>query len=395
VTAFDRVYGGVPRFAAEAPWSARLARRLLAGLAAETETDRFGSAARVQDAAGRAPVVFVCADPEALVPPGSQRRLVEGLAESGFDLLAAVSNESEEEALRCAPGFSYFTASDLEEAAAGIAAAAGGFRASRCSRSPVYAVRRSVLASLPSDLPLREVADAFSRGGHSTGFDSGAYVHRYGPMDASERTDLAEKIPRGARRVLDVGCSRGASAPAIRRRGVEEIYGIEPDAEDAAEAARRYDRVIASKLEDVREPWSGLFDAVLFGDVLEHLADPARALVAVRPWIAAGGRVIASVPNWGNASIIADLLRGRLDYVPYSTISGTHVRFFTRQTAADLFEACGYTVEEISGAEAVFAPSVVELRDRLRRVEGASPDLDVVELLVVAHPRSGGYHPST
>ena len=46
--------------------------------------------------------------------------------------------------------------------------------------------------------------------------------------------------------------------------GVAEIVGIEPDAEDAAEAARAYDRVLAVPLEEISEEFPGRFDAILF-----------------------------------------------------------------------------------------------------------------------------------
>src|SRR5439155_14506700 len=120
-------------------------------------------------------------------------------------------------------------------------------------------------------------------------------------------------------------CSRGATAAALRARGVETIVGIEPDPEDAAAAALAYDRVFADRLEDVGEDLAGQFDAILFGDVLEHLEDPSDALCRVRPWLSERGVVVASVPNAGHWSILDDLLRGRFDYVPYSVLSGTHV----------------------------------------------------------------------
>ena len=121
--------------------------------------------------------------------------------------------------------------------------------------------------------------------------DPGAYLHRYGAMDASPRVDLAALVPSGAAAVLDVGCSRGATAPALRRRGVRFIAGIEPDPEDAAAASEVYDEVLAARLEEVpADRFAGRFDAVLFGDVLEHLEDPSDALVRVRPWLASRGR---------------------------------------------------------------------------------------------------------
>ncbi len=222
------------------------------------------------------------------------------------------------------------------------------------------------------------------------GVGPGAYVHRYGDLGASERADLAERMPAGARSVLDVGCARGASARPLRSRGVEEIVGIEPDAGDARAAAQRYDRVVCSRLEAVRgEEWQGRFDAILFGDVLEHLEDPGLALEQVRPWLSPRGRIVASVPNVGHAAVVGDLLQGRFDYIPYSILSGTHVRFFTRRSLSDLFESCGYAPEEIAGVEPEPTPRVRACAERLAALSPGNADLAVTEFLIVARAYGG------
>ena len=146
--------------------------------------------------------------------------------------------------------------------------------------------------------------------------------------------------------------------------------------------------MLAVRLEDVPHATelSGRFDAILFGDVLEHLVDPSDALVRVRPWLSERGVVVASVPNVGHWSIVDDLIRGRFDYVPYSILSGTHVRFFTRSTLIDLFEASGYRVREIDTQTLPVSPEASKRRDRLARFPGASADLDVTEFIAVADP---------
>ena len=381
---FDVVLGGVPRFTAEAPWAWRLVRRYASLLPAEARTEARGCRPTVGDAAGRAPAVLVVADPEAYLVPLAARRLLAALSEGGADVALPVSNEPWSEEGRTPPPFAYHTPALLEEAAEAVAASQVPARPALAARGAVFAARRDVLDLLPRDLALDELPAEAARQGRKVAWVGDAYLHRYGAMDASARADLAGKVPAGARAVLDVGCSRGATAAVLRQRGVRTVVGIEPDAADAAEASKACDRVLASTLEDVREEFPGAFDAVLFGDVLEHLPDPSAALARVAPWLTPGGVVVASVPNVGHWSIVSDLLDGRFDYVPYSLLSGTHVRLFTRATLADLFEATGYTVLEIEGVSMPPSPKGDAALAALSRLPEASPDLAVVEFLVVA-----------
>ncbi len=380
--------GGVPRFAAEGPWAFRLARRFASQASAKEVLEVRGRRPTVADAGGNAPFVLVWADPEAYLAPAAAHRLIATLdAFADADLVLPVSNESWMEETRRAPAFAYSTPTGLAEAAERAAGCRDLPFSVGCPRSPVFAARRVSLVALPPDLPLDEAPGAISASGGRAVADPGAYLHRYAEMDAQARGDLAAKLPEGARSVLDVGCSRGATAEALRRRGVVRIVGVEPDPGDAAEAARVYDRVLARTLEAVpTDEFAAEFDGVLFGDVLEHLVDPSDALVRVRPWLSPAGVVVASVPNVGNWAIVADLLAGRFDYVPYSILSGTHVRHFTRRTIGDLFEATGFRVESIDTVTLPVSPEDAARLSRLSEWPGASEDLAATEFLVVARP---------
>ncbi|HEX9302874.1 MAG TPA: class I SAM-dependent methyltransferase [Thermoanaerobaculia bacterium] len=344
----------------------------------------------VGDAGGDSPLLLVWADPEAYLAPPAAGHLLETLERfPEAAMVLPVSNEPWTEEIRHAPSFAYSTPSGLLEAAAAVAASAAASFPVASPRSPVFAVRRAALSGLPLDLPLEDAPAAIHESGGRALADPGAYLHRYGEMDAQARDDLAAKLPEGARAVLDVGCSRGATAPALRRRGVARIVGIEPDEDDAVQAGFVYDRVLPRALEAVRpDEFSAEFDAILFGDVLEHLEDPSDALVRVRPWLSLRGVVVASVPNVGNWAIVTDLLAGRFDYIPYSLLSGTHVRHFTRSTIRDLFEATGYRVESVDTVCLPPTPEgAIELA-RLSEYPGASPDLGVLEFVVVARAMS-------
>jgi 2-polyprenyl-3-methyl-5-hydroxy-6-metoxy-1,4-benzoquinol methylase len=387
---FDLIIGGAPRFEAEAPWAWRLIHRYARELPYAVRTEARGRRPAVADARGEAPIVLVQADPEAYLLPEAARRLLAAVSSPGTDLVLPVSNEPWSEEARGSPPFAYHTPALLEEAVRQAASQPDTIlRPATAPRSPVFAVRREVLAGLPDTLALDEVPEEAHRRGHGVFIDPGAYLHRYGDMDGQARADLVARVPPGASSVLDVGCSRGETARLLREAGVTRVVGIEPDAGDAGAAAKLCDRVLTVPLEDVREEFPGQFDAVLFGDVLEHLIDPAAALARVRPWLSSRGVVVASVPNLGHWSVIGDLLEGRFDYVPYSILSGTHVRHFTRRTLHDLFEASGYRIESVETVTFRPSPAGAEKLKRLASIPGASRDLSTAEFLVTARSAGG------
>src|SRR5512143_738492 len=240
---FDLVLGGVARFSGEASWAWRLVRRFARELPARCRVEARGRRVVVSDAAGGAPLVLVQADPEAYLTPAAAFRLLESASGHGADLVVPVSNEPWSEQARGAPAFAYQTPSLLERVAMQAALCESPPAPATDLDSPVYAVQRSVLAGLPPDLPLDEVPAAAARAGRRLLVDPGAYLHRYADMERQERSDLADRLPGNARSVLDVGCSRGATAARLRKRGVKRIVGIEPDAESASDAAAVCDRV--------------------------------------------------------------------------------------------------------------------------------------------------------
>src|SRR4051812_27273030 len=87
------------------------------------------------------------------------------------------------------------------------------------------------------------------------------------------RPEILDRIPLGARRVLDLGCATGATGAALKARQDAHVTGIEIEPVYAREARANLDAVIVG---DVAEPPAGLgtFDALIAADILEHLVDP-------------------------------------------------------------------------------------------------------------------------
>jgi SAM-dependent methyltransferase len=127
------------------------------------------------------------------------------------------------------------------------------------------------------------------------------------------------------------------------------VVGVERQAEAAQEAMAHCERVLVGDAEELdleAELGGERFDAVLFADVLEHLRDPASLLSRVRPFLAEGGSVIASIPNVAHASVRMALLAGSFRYQEQGLLDETHLRFFTREGIQDLLEGSGYVATQ-------------------------------------------------
>jgi 2-polyprenyl-3-methyl-5-hydroxy-6-metoxy-1,4-benzoquinol methylase len=172
------------------------------------------------------------------------------------------------------------------------------------------------------------------------------------PRDAGyfefARPELLALVPATARRVLDVGCGAGRLGEAIKARQQAEVVGIECDERAARAAVSRLDRVLAGDAEALEPDFGpGSFDAVVCGDVLEHMADPEAFLRKVRAWLAPGGVLVASVPNVRHHSVVSALVNGNWTYETAGLLDRTHLHFFTRRDAEELFSRAGFRVRRL------------------------------------------------
>ena len=113
---------------------------------------------------------------------------------------------------------------------------------------------------------------------------------------------LCERVT--GRRVLDIGCSQGVSTLILAREGCEVIgLDIEPEPlavarqalkEEAPQVRERVQFVLGDAFTTEFEAAS--FDAVVLGEVLEHLRSPSGLLERVSQWLRDGGRLVLSVP---------------------------------------------------------------------------------------------------
>ena len=167
------------------------------------------------------------------------------------------------------------------------------------------------------------------------------------PDPYSSHAVILSRLGEGrGRRALDVGAADGFLAELLTRQGWQ-VTALERDPARAAKARGRCHEVIVADLDQAAPRLRGLFDAIVYGDVLEHLNDPLPVLVALDRALAADGRVIVSVPNVAHLWVRFSLALGRWDYADRGILDRTHLRFFTKRSFAALLRDAGLSVEEL------------------------------------------------
>lgn len=143
--------------------------------------------------------------------------------------------------------------------------------------------------------------------------------------------------------VLEVGTATGYLTSEVGKLGCI-VTGIEQDP-GMAELARGYCRdMFVDNVETMDLSQLGRFDAIIFGDVLEHLRDPRSVLEKLSGLLKPGGKMLLSLPNVANIWVRLNLLIGRFNYSPVGILDETHLRFFTLKTAKKLAVDSGLDV---------------------------------------------------
>ena len=145
------------------------------------------------------------------------------------------------------------------------------------------------------------------------------------------------------RRLLDVGAADGLLSRHLSDAGWR-VTGIEADRELAAAGRAFCERMVVADLDRDVPELDTPFDAIVYGDVLEHLVDPLRTVQGLNRCLVPGGRVVISVPNVAHLLIRLSLLMGRFDYFDRGILDRTHLRFFTDRSLRRLLGAAGLVI---------------------------------------------------
>jgi len=274
-----------------------------------------------------------------IVPPlkGALDALRRELENTDVYAAVPVANDTSEAAQHRPSSQAYLTLRQLEEEAhLRLESEEAPFEASWKTADPGFFLIRSeclegesrTLAKLLDEQTVRVVPQA--------------YFHRYAEHRSQVRTDLLELIDTSATTILEFGCGEGALGAALKKRQECRVVGIELDPGAAAIARTRLDAVHIGDVRSAIQELDEDFDWIVGGDVLEHLEEPWTFLQLLRGVAKPGGKLLLSLPNISAWPIVADLLRGRFDYVYMGILCAGHLRFFTKDTVCDMLAIAGW-----------------------------------------------------
>lgn len=147
--------------------------------------------------------------------------------------------------------------------------------------------------------------------------------------------------------VLEFGPASGFMTRYMKEELNCRVYIVEYNQEDYEQAVKYAEGGVLGDLEDGLwlEKFKGIaFDYIIFGDVLEHLSQPAQALKRSLQLLRDKGEIIISVPNIAHNSIILELLNDRFVYHGTGLLDNTHIHFFTYRTLHKMLDECGLSV---------------------------------------------------
>jgi len=132
-------------------------------------------------------------------------------------------------------------------------------------------------------------------------------------MEDKWEYEMALRDLHGYKRVLEVGCGKGAFIERLIERGKFDVLGIELNERAVSRALKKGLPVAKTEIDNLNEP--GNFDAVCMFQVLEHIPQPKRFIEKILQNLKTGGVMIFSVPNAD--SFLKDSKLNILDMPPH------------------------------------------------------------------------------
>lgn len=144
--------------------------------------------------------------------------------------------------------------------------------------------------------------------------------------------------------VLDVGGGEGYLSSALVQDGYRVTCLAKPGS--VADDFPPTVALVETDLDACLPSAKCTFDAIICGDVLEHLRNPSTVLAWLRTQLREGGLLIVSVPNGVHAFVRLNVLFGRFPQHDRGLFDRTHLHYLPWSGWARAFRLTGFRVLE-------------------------------------------------
>ena len=143
------------------------------------------------------------------------------------------------------------------------------------------------------------------------------------------RPEMSQFIPKGAQRILKIGCGQANFSSQLVKDGAE-IWGVEPNTKATNAASTPIFKVLNCCLDDkIKDVPDGYFDVIIINDVLEYLFYPWGDLKKLKPKLSENRVTLSSIPNVRYLKNIFKLIFNKdWKYTESGILNTTHFRFF-------------------------------------------------------------------
>jgi len=198
---------------------------------------------------------------------------------------------------------------------------------------------------------------------------------------ANMRSEVFDLIPNEPQNVLELGCGQGVFGRHIKEKYGSNVTGIELFDSAAKLAAEVLDEVYNESLDAFDFAKLGQYDLIVANDVLEHLVDPWSVVRSLKKHLTEDGVFMTSIPNVQYHKVLTGLLKGRWEYTEAGILDRTHLRFFTRKSAIELFTENGYTIQSVTPVNVDPVSKTNIVKNILKHLK---PDMYILQFVIIA-----------
>jgi len=170
--------------------------------------------------------------------------------------------------------------------------------------------------------------------------EKSSHAHAY--LRSSVEKQLARLTNGGDKRIFDLGCGNGSTADWLQGMGYE-VSGVDPSESGIKLANKHFsqcDLRVGSCYESLHETF-GRFPILISLEVVEHVYAPREFAKCIFTLLQPGGFAIVSTPYHGYLKNLAIAVTGKFDNHFTALWDHGHIKFWSKQTLARLFQETG------------------------------------------------------